>query len=90
MIKGNRYRTRLCGEVSENDVGKEVRVAGWVENIRDHGGVQFLDLRDQYGVVQLVVHNEDMLQDIRRECTLTAAGKVVLRDEETVNPKRVA
>ncbi|HCB91177.1 MAG TPA: Asp-tRNA(Asn)/Glu-tRNA(Gln) amidotransferase GatCAB subunit C, partial [Ruminococcaceae bacterium] len=87
MIRVNRYRTRLCGEVGEQDIGKEVRVAGWVENIRDHGGVQFLDLRDHYGVVQIVVHSEEMLKQVSRECTLTAKGKVVLRDADTVNPK---
>lgn len=87
MIRVNQYHTHLCGEVSENDIGKEVRVAGWVENIRDHGGVQFLDLRDHYGVVQIVVHNEQMLKNINKECTLTAKGKVVLRDADTVNPK---
>lgn len=87
MICVNQYHTRLCGEVGEKDIGKEIRVAGWVENIRDHGGVQFIDLRDHYGVVQIVIHNEDMLKDISRECTVTAKGKVVLRDEDTVNPK---
>jgi aspartyl-tRNA synthetase len=87
MIRANQYRTRLCGEVGENDIGKEIRVAGWVENIRDHGGVQFIDLRDHYGVVQIVIHDEKMLMDINKECTLTAKGKVVLRDADTVNPK---
>ena len=87
MLCVNEYRTHLCGEVRESDIGKEVRVAGWVENIRDHGGVIFLDLRDQYGVVQVVVHDDEMLRDIHRECAVTASGKVVLRDEETINPK---
>lgn len=87
MIRANQYRTRLCGEVGENDIGKEIRVAGWVENIRDHGGVQFIDLRDHYGVVQIVIHDEEMLKDINKECTLTAEGKVVMRDADTVNPK---
>lgn len=87
MISVNQYHTHYCGEIGEKDIGKEVRVAGWVENIRDHGGVQFLDLRDHYGVVQIVIHNQDMLKTISKECTLTAKGKVVLRDPETVNPK---
>lgn len=87
MLCVNEYRTHLCGAVSENDIGKDVRVAGWVENIRDHGGVIFLDLRDQYGVVQVVVHNDELLKDVHKECALTAGGKVVLRDEETINPK---
>lgn len=87
MISVNQYRTHLCGEISERDIGKEVRVAGWVENIRDHGGVQFIDLRDHYGVVQLVVHNESLLENVTRECTVTASGAVILRDEDTVNPR---
>ena len=87
MISVNQYRTHLCGEVSENDIGKEVRVAGWVETIRDHGGVKFIDLRDHYGVVQVVVHDEALLENVSRESTITCTGKVVLRDEETINPK---
>lgn len=87
MICVNQYRTHLCGEVSEQDIGSEVRVAGWVENIRDHGGVKFLDLRDHYGVVQIVVYDNNLLDNVTKECTITAAGTVVLRDEDTVNPK---
>ncbi len=87
MLFENEYRTHLCGEISENDIGKEVRVAGWVENIRDHGGVIFLDLRDQYGVLQVVVHDDSLLKDIHKECSITARGTIVLRDEETINPK---
>lgn len=87
MICVNEYRTHLCGEIRESDIGKEVRVAGWVENIRDHGGVIFLDVRDQYGIIQVVVHDDALLTDIHKECAITVSGKVVLRDEETVNPK---
>lgn len=83
----NEYRTHLCGELRESDLGKDVRVAGWVENIRDHGGVMFLDVRDQYGVVQVVVHDETLLSNVNKECTVTVAGKVVKRDEDTYNPK---
>jgi aspartyl-tRNA synthetase len=87
MICVNQYHTHLCGEVSENDIGKTVRVAGWVENIRDHGGIKFIDLRDHYGVVQIVVYDENLLKDVTKECTVTASGTVVLRDEDTINPK---
>lgn len=87
MILANQYRTHTCGELTEKDIDKEVRVAGWVENIRDHGGIKFLDLRDQYGVVQVVVHDESLLADVNKECTLTVSGKVILRDEDTINPK---
>ena len=87
MIKANRYRTHYCGEVGEKDIGKEIRVAGWVENIRDHGGVKFIDLRDHYGVIQIVIYDDEMLRDVNRECSLTASGTIVLRDEDTINPK---
>ena len=87
MISVNQYRTHLCGEVNENDIGNTVRVAGWVENIRDHGGIKFIDLRDHYGVVQIVVYDENLLENVTKECTITASGTVVLRDEDTINPK---
>lgn len=87
MIKANQYRTVTCGELREENIGQEVRVAGWVENIRDHGGVMFLDIRDQCGVLQVVVHNDELLKGINKECTVTLSGKVVKRDEETINSK---
>ena len=87
MTKANIYRTVNCGELREENIGQEVRVAGWVENIRDHGGVMFLDIRDEYGVLQVVVHNDELLKTVNRECTVTLGGKVVKRDEETINPK---
>ena len=87
MIKANEYRTVTCGELREENIGQQVRVAGWVENIRDHGGVMFLDIRDQYGVLQVVVHNDELLKNINKECTVTLSGTVVKRDEETINKK---
>lgn len=87
MMKANIYRSVTCGDIRENHIGQEVRLAGWVENIRDHGGVMFLDIRDQYGVTQVVVHDDAMLEGVNRECSLTVSGKVVKRDEETINKK---
>lgn len=87
MIKPNIYRTHSCNDIREKDIGSVARVAGWVENIRDHGGVIFLDVRDQYGVVQVVIHDEAMLKQVNRECVVTACGPVVKRDEDTINPK---
>ena len=87
MVRENIYRTVTCGELRESNIGDTVRVAGWVENIRDHGGVMFLDIRDHYGVLQVVVHNDEILKDINRECTVTLSGKVVKRDEDTINKK---
>lgn len=87
MLRENCYRTLYCGDLRESHIGQTVRVAGWLENIRDHGGVMFLDIRDQYGVVQVVIHDEDMLKGLNKECSLTVSGSVVKRDEETYNPK---
>lgn len=86
-FRPNAYRSCLCNGVNENLTGQNVRVAGWVENIRDHGGVQFLDLRDQYGVVQVVVHDDSLLHPVTRECVVSVFGQVILRDEDTINPK---
>ena len=87
MLRENCYRTLYCGDLRESHIGRTVRVAGWLENIRDHGGVMFLDIRDQYGVVQVVIHDENMLKGLNKECSLTVSGSVVKRDEETYNPK---
>ena len=81
------YRTHLCSELRESDVGKDVKLSGWVENIRDHGGVIFLDLRDHYGVTQVVLHDGSIADKISRETVITAAGKVLKRDEESINEK---
>ena len=56
------YRSKTMNQVSENDIGKEMKLAGWVENIRDHGGVSFVDLRDMYGVVQVVFRDTQLLK----------------------------
>ena len=90
MICVNQYHTHLCGEVSEADIGKKIRVAGWVENIRDHGGIQFLDVRDHYGVVQVVVYDEAMLSDVNRQCCITVEGEVILSGQFHRNKRRCA
>ena len=83
----NIYRDRTIAEMSEGDVGSNVRLAGWVENIRDHGGVSFIDLRDMYGVMQVVLRDTSLLDGIRREEAISVEGLVEHRDEETYNPK---
>ncbi len=87
MIKANEYRTHTCGEIRESHIGMDVRVAGWFENVRDHGGVKFIDLRDHYGVVQIVVEDESLIDGISRESTISVFGRVVKRDEDTINEK---
>ena len=87
MELGTMYRTKIMSGISEADIDSEIRIAGWVENIRDHGGVSFIDLRDMYGVMQVVMRDTELLAGIRREECLSIEGVVQKRDEETYNPK---
>ena len=73
--------------ITEELVGKDIRLAGWVENIRDHGGVSFVDLRDMYGVMQVVMRDTSLLDGITREECISVKGNVQHRDEETYKPK---
>lgn len=87
MLFENQYRTNTCGELRQNNIGSSVRVCGWVQTIRDHGGVLFVDIRDQYGVVQTVFHDENLLKGVTKESVVSIGGTVVQRAPETVNPK---
>ena len=87
MIYENEYRTHDCGQLRESDIGKNVRLSGWVENIRDHGGILFIDLRDETGITQIVIKDEKMLENVTRESTVRVIGEVLRRDEETYNNK---
>lgn len=81
------YRDITLGQIGEADIGRTVRAAGWVENIRDHGGVSFLDLRDMYAVLQVVVRDGKLLEGIRKEQAVSIQGMVEKRGEDTYNPK---
>ncbi|MBQ7066704.1 MAG: aspartate--tRNA ligase [Lachnospiraceae bacterium] len=83
----NIYRDVTLNQISEADIDKGIRVAGWVENIRDHGGVSFVDLRDMYAVLQVVIRDTGLLKGIKKEQAVTILGKIEKRDEETYNPK---
>ena len=87
MSEPNIYRDVTLDNVKEDDIGKEIKIAGWVENIRDHGGVSFIDLRDMYGVVQVVLRNTALLDGIVKEDCISIEGVVEKRDEDTYNPK---
>ena len=87
MTIENIYRNRTMNEITEGDVGQTLKVAGWVENIRDHGGVSFIDLRDMYGVLQVVMRDTSLLDGITKEDCVSIEGIVEHRDEETYNPK---
>ena len=87
----NDYRTHTCNEISLQDIGKKVKISGWVQTIRDLGGLVFLDIRDMYGITQVVTSGKaedvDFASHIPIESTVTVYGEVKKRDEETVNPK---
>ena len=81
------YRDITMKEISEQYIGQTLQVAGWIENIRDHGGVSFIDLRDMYGVLQVVMRDTSLLDGLTKEMCVSIEGLVEKRDEETYNPK---
>lgn len=85
------YRTHTCNELTEKNVGETVRLSGWIHSRRDHGGVLFIDVRDHYGITQVVVHPEKSflreLAHMHKESVVRFDGKVALRSPETVNTK---
>jgi aspartyl-tRNA synthetase len=84
------YRTHTCGELRKEDVGKTVRVSGWVHRIRDHGGLLFIDLRDHYGITQAVADPKSpafaRAETLKPEWVVRIDGEVVARSDETINP----
>jgi aspartyl-tRNA synthetase len=86
----HRYRTHTCGALRASDIGREVRLAGWVHRVRDHGGVLFIDLRDHYGLTQVVADPDSpafkTVERLRAESVIRVDGKVRHRPEGTVNP----
>lgn len=85
VYQSQAYRTKNCGELTIADVGSEVKLAGWIHSIRDHGGVAFIDLRDHYGITQVVV-SDQLLEGLNKETVVSFTGTVVKRDAETYNP----
>tara|TARA_B100001564_G_scaffold347875_1_gene349100 strand:+ start:30 stop:1817 length:1788 start_codon:yes stop_codon:yes gene_type:complete len=85
----NKYRTHTCAELSENDIGKETSLSGWLHRKRDHGNLLFIDLRDHYGLTQCVIENNNkffsILEKTRPESVLTITGKVIRREKGTEN-----
>jgi aspartyl-tRNA synthetase len=90
--RSNIYRDAWCGELSTDRCGTNVRVAGWVNRRRDHGGLIFIDLRDRAGIVQLVIHPQAsgdafaLAEDLRPEHVVSAEGEIVKRAPNQVNP----
>lgn len=83
----NKYRTHLLEDINETLAGQDVVVSGWVENIRDHGGVLFLDLRDETSTLQTVSNDDDMFKGIAKESVVKLTGKIRKREEGTENDR---
>ncbi|MGB2271091.1 MAG: OB-fold nucleic acid binding domain-containing protein, partial [Candidatus Micropelagos thuwalensis] len=86
----NVYRTHNCGELRKENINEAVRLSGWVHRKRDHGGLLFIDLRDHFGLTQLVVEPESPffadVENVRAESVIRIAGTVIARDGEAINP----
>lgn len=82
-----RYRTHKCSELDESVIGSEVKVAGFIENIRDHGGVIFVDVRDFSGEIQLVSNDDSIFAGITRESSVSVTGTIRKRSEDDYNPR---
>ena len=93
MLTTTSMKTHGCGEVTKNDLGKEITIAGWASAVRDLGGIIFVEVRDKSGVFQLVSDPQknpevyDVFQKLRDEYVIKATGKVTIRPDETYNPK---
>jgi aspartyl-tRNA synthetase len=90
MTTMHAYRTHTCGALRASDTGAAVRLSGWIHRKRDHGGLVFVDLRDHYGLTQLVLHPETpgfaIVERLRAESVIKIDGEVVARDASVVNP----
>lgn len=86
-MKENKYRNRYCGKITEQDVEKEIIISGWIANIRDHGGVIFVDLRDESGTVQLVSNDDTIFDGLTRETVIKVNGEVRKRNTEDYNDR---
>ena len=80
-------RTHTCNELNTAHIGQTVTLTGWIDTVRDHGGVLFVDLRDHYGVTQIVFSDDSMIAGMSKETVVLVEGEVTKRDDETVNPK---
>lgn len=79
------YRNRYCGKITESDVDNEITVAGWIANIRDHGGVIFVDVRDYTGIIQVVSNDDSIFKGLTKESAVTVKGTIRKRSEEDYN-----
>ncbi len=87
MEESTMLRTHNCNELTKSNIGDKVTLTGWIDTVRDHGGVLFVDLRDHYGVTQIVVNDDKMIAGMPKETVILVEGNVTERDAETVNAK---
>ena len=87
------YRTHTCGELTETNINAKVKLSGWIHSKRDHGGLLFIDLRDEYGITQIVVDKNNKvfssLEHIRLESVVKVSGEVISRSKETWQKFRI-
>ena len=85
----NKYRSHNCSELSEKNIGKKIKLSGWIHRKRDHGNLLFIDIRDHFGITQCVIENKDknfkVLEKLRPESVILVEGKVIKRSKETEN-----
>ncbi|MCL2387977.1 MAG: aspartate--tRNA ligase [Defluviitaleaceae bacterium] len=81
------YRTHNCGELNKTHINAEIKLAGWVDTIRDHGGVIFIALRDHYGSTQIVINDDTLLSSVNKECVISVEGTLHERAADTIDPK---
>ncbi|MFT6220441.1 MAG: aspartyl-tRNA synthetase, partial [Rickettsiales bacterium] len=91
MYKNNPYRTHSCGELTKTNLDEKIKLSGWVHSKRDHGGLIFIDLRDHFGMTQIVINsaqewlNVDEIAAIKLESVITIIGNVLARDAQAIN-----
>ena len=85
----NKYRTHFIKDITIELVGQDIKVSGWIENIRDHGGVLFLDLRDETGTLQTVSNDDNLFKGLAKESVISLSGKLRKRAEDTYNPRLI-
>ena len=85
------YRSHTCGEITLSNIGEKIKLSGWIDRKRDHGGLLFIDLRDHYGIVQLVIDNDNEFfsacEEAKLESVITISGEVIKRSEDLINKK---
>ncbi len=86
-MKANKYRDYYCGNLNESNVDEKIKVCGWVDSVRDHGGILFLDLRDSEGVLQVTSQDNSMFENLNKETVVQVIGVIRKRQEDDYNDK---